>query len=296
MNAHSLKEAYDYCQQLARRHYENFPVASHLLPTRLRLPVAVIYAFARTADDIADEGEATCDERLARLNEYATKLERISQGKKTNDPVFTALADVIVANQLPLSLFHDLLSAFRQDVTKKRYQNFDEVLEYCRRSANPVGRLLLHLNGDADEENLQASDHICSALQLINFLQDLQQDYHENNRIYLPQDEMQRFGVDENFLITARSDEPMQALIDYQLQRIEGMFEVGAPLGLKLRGRFGLEIRLIISAGMKVTEQLMQHRGDVYNRPRLKQRDYLQILLHALFFKGRVSRVGSSST
>lgn len=295
MNAHNLRDAYTYCQQLARCHYENFPVASHLLPKRLRLPVAVIYAFARTADDIADEGEATCEERLAQLDDYAAKLDRISHNQVTDDPIFIALADVIAVYQLPLSLFHDLLSAFRQDVTKKRYRDFDEVLDYCRRSANPVGRLLLYLNGDADEENLIASDQICSALQLINFLQDLQQDYHENNRIYLPLDEMHHFGVDENFLSTARSDEPMQALIDYQLQRIESMFKKGAPLGLELRGRFGLEIRLIISAGMKVTERLKQHGGDVYTRPRLKRTDYLQILLRALFFKGTVSRAESSS-
>lgn len=296
MPAYSLTDAYRYCQQLARQHYENFPVASHLLPKRIRRAVAVIYAFARSADDIADEGEAGTGERLAQLDHYAAQLDSLQQGRGVDDPIFIALADVIATHRLPLPLFHDLLSAFRQDVIKKRYADFAEVLDYCRRSANPVGRLLLYLNGDADEENLLAADRICSALQLINFLQDLQQDYRENGRIYLPQDEMQRFGVDESYLETACSDARMQALIDYQLQRIKGMLDQGAPLGLRLRGRFGLEIRLIIVAGMKVTERLMAHGGEVYARPRLRKRDYLQILLQALFFRGTASQAGSSSS
>jgi squalene synthase HpnC len=288
MSAPSLNDAYRHCQQLAQRHYENFPVASRLLPRRIRRAVAVIYAFARTADDIADEGDAGTETRLAELDRYAESLDRIAGGEETDDPIFTALADVISHHQLPLSLFHDLLSAFRQDVTKKRYRDFSEVLDYCRRSANPVGRLLLHLNGAADRANLAASDHICSALQLINFLQDLQQDYQENGRIYLPQDEMQRFGVEESHLAAAISDERMQQLIDFQLKRIELMLAEGAVLGERLKGRFGLEIRLIIAAGIKVTERLMAHGGEVYARPRLRPSDYLQILLQGLFFRTRI--------
>lgn len=287
MPAYTLAEAYEHCLQLAGSHYENFPVASVLLPKRLRRPVAVIYAFARTADDIADEGDAGSAERLSALSDYSARLMALETGKVPDAPIFIALADVITRHSLPLSLFHDLLSAFRQDVTQKRYEDFSQVLDYCRRSANPVGRLLLHLNGDASEENLQASDRICSALQLINFLQDMQQDYRENNRIYLPQDEMHRFGVDESWMEQERSDEQMQALIALQLQRIEAMMLEGAKLGANLHGRFGLEIRLIIAAGLKVVEKLAQHQGNVFARPRLGKTDYLHILWQALFFRRR---------
>ncbi len=282
MPTYTLKESYEYCLQLARDHYENFPVASILLPARLRRPVAVIYAFARTADDIADEGEAGTSERLAELNRYKEQLAQLEAGTPPDDPVFIALADVITTHQLPLSLFHDLLSAFCQDVTTKRYADFAMVLDYCRRSANPVGRLLLHLNGDATEENLHASDKICSALQLINFLQDLTQDYHENARIYLPQDEMERFGIDESWLAQARNDAAMHELIAFQLHRIRAMMNDGAALGANLRGRFGFEIRLIIAAGVKVLDKLSQHGGDVFARPRLSNGDYLNIVRQAL--------------
>jgi len=294
MSAQRLSDAYDYCLSMAQQHYENFPVASILLPKRLRLPIAVIYAFARSADDIADEGNASPEERLAQLDDYGAKLQEVLRRQPPDDPVFIALSDVIVRFHLPHTLFQDLLSAFRQDVTKKRYRDESELLDYCRRSANPVGRLLLHLNGDATEENLAASDQICSALQLINFLQDLQQDYHENSRIYLPQEEMRRFDVNESSLAVARGDAAMQALIDYQLQRIQKMLNEGAALGLGLKGRFGMEIRLIITAALKVTERLKQHDGEVFARPRLRKFDYLQILLQALFFRGTVSRAESS--
>ncbi len=283
MPAYSLNEAYKYCLQLARNHYENFPVASTLLPRRLRQPVAVIYAFARTADDIADEGEASTSERIAALDRYGDQLSQLEAGASPDAPIFIALADVITTHNLPIALFHDLLSAFRQDVITKRYTDFAMVLDYCRRSANPVGRLLLHLNGDATPENLQASDKVCSALQLINFLQDLQQDYRENARIYLPQDEMQRFGIDESWLAQARNDEPMHQLIAYQCQRIHTMMHEGAVLGTKLTGRFGFEIRLIIGAGAKVLDKLSQHNGDVFARPRLDRLDYLHIVWQALW-------------
>lgn len=290
MSAYRLNDAYDYCLRLAQQHYENFPVASRLLPRQQRRAVAVIYAFARTADDIADEGEATPEQRLEQLSRYGAQLDLIDKRQTPDDPVFIALADVIDGYQLPLQLFHDLLSAFRQDVTQKRYANVDEVLDYCRRSANPVGRLLLHLNGEAVEEKLVASDHICSALQLINFMQDLQQDYHENNRVYLPQDEMRRFGVTEETIASADSNEKMQALIDFQLERIAQMLSEGKPLGTMLHGRFGLEIRLIIAAAQLVTEKLKHHQGDVFSRPRLRKRDYVKILLQALFYSRNGAR------
>jgi hydroxysqualene synthase len=276
---YSPKQAYAWCRELAQNHYENFPVASRLLPRDMRDGVAAIYAFARRADDFADEGNSDQATRLAQLDDYAAQLERLPAA---DDPVFIALADLIPRYKLPKQLFHDLLSAFRQDVTITRYENFAAVLDYCRRSANPVGRLLLHLHGATSEENLRQSDQICSALQLINFMQDLEQDYRENNRIYIPLDELARFGVSEADIAAQHSSATVVALIDFQLERIRKMMLEGAALGSRLHGRFGLEIRLIIEAGLLVTEKLSDHGGDIFSRPRLAKKDYLKILWRAL--------------
>jgi len=277
-----LEQAYHHCQSLAASHYENFPVASRLLPKSLRRPISVIYAFARTADDFADEGELSKVQRHARLDDYSDKLVTIAEGKATDAPIFIALADVIKNHSLPLSLFHDLLTAFKMDVDKTRFADFSKILNYCRYSANPVGRLLLYLHEAATPQNLSHSDDICSALQLINFYQDLQQDYHEHNRIYLPLDEMQRFGVDEAHLKHARSDPAMQALMDFQLQRAAVMLKQGSALGNALKGRFGLELRMIIHGGAGVLGKLQQHNGDVFCRPRLHKWDTVRIAARAL--------------
>lgn len=181
---------------LANTHYENFPVASFLLPMRLRKPIALIYSFARQADDFADEGDLAPEERLALLNGFRQELDRISQGSKPETPFFNTLAAMIRDRQLPLQPFYDLLDAFSQDVVKSRYENFGELMEYCRRSANPIGRLLLHLYGQATPRNLGMSDAICSSLQIINFLQDVAIDYRKN-RIYFPLDEMRKYKIDE---------------------------------------------------------------------------------------------------
>src|SRR5258708_31928500 len=175
-------------------HYENFPVASLLLPAPLRHPVSVICRFARMADDFADEGDLAPPERLARLEGYRAELRRLDAGQSPSSPLFRELAEVIGIHRLPLRPFHDLLDAFSQDVTKLRYANFGEVMDYCRRSADPVGRLMLHLYDEARGDNVERSDAICSALQLTNFWQDVEIDFR-NNRIYLPQDDMARFGL-----------------------------------------------------------------------------------------------------
>jgi squalene synthase HpnC len=173
-------------------HYENFPVASLLLPKRLRRPVEAIYRFARAADDIADEGDATDAQRLQGLAEFAEALDRIERGEHPAQADFAELAAVIHAWRLPVALFRDLLDAFAQDVVTRRYADYPQLLDYCRRSANPVGRLLLHLVGRADAENLRRSDCICSALQLVNFWQDIAIDW-QKERVYLPQADLERF-------------------------------------------------------------------------------------------------------
>ncbi|HEB54781.1 MAG TPA: squalene synthase HpnC, partial [Gammaproteobacteria bacterium] len=254
-----LEQAYQHCQSVVAGHYENFPVASRLLPKRLRRPISVIYTFARTADDFADEGNLSKAQRHQKLDHYSGKLTAIAEGESIDDPVFIALADVIKGHALPLSLFQDLLTAFKMDVDKTRFAEFSEVLNYCHYSANPVGRLLLYLHGAATPENLSRADSICSALQLINFYQDLSQDYHEHGRIYLPQDEMRQFGVSDHHIQQARSDEAMQRLMNFQFQRAASMLQQGYPLGNALKGRFGFELRMIIQGGACVLDKLQNH-------------------------------------
>jgi squalene synthase HpnC len=273
-----VEAAYARCLQIVRGHYENFPVASVVLPQALRRPIAVIYAFARTADDFADEGTWDAATRLTKLQDYDDKLDAIAAGRSLDDPIFIALADVIHKHGLPRPLFHDLVSAFRQDVTQKRYRTLDEVWDYCRRSANPVGRLLLHLLDAATPANLHQSDAVCSALQLINFLQDLEQDYVENGRIYLPLEDMARFGVTESHIAEQRSDEAMRELLQHEIRIARARMLAGAPLGRSLRGRFGFQLRLMINGGLRVLELLEGQRDDLFSRPRLQTRDWLRLI------------------
>ena len=275
----STTEAYAACLRIARDHYENFPVASRLLPRRIREPVAAIYAFARAADDFADEGALAPAERLRRLDDWGDKLETTVNGRPPGEAVFVALADAIPRFELPPALFQALLDAFRQDVTTRRYATFEEVMGYCRNSADPVGRLLLHLNGEAGEANLTRSDAVCSALQLINFYQDIQQDYHEQNRIYLPLEEMERFAVSETEIAAARVTPAMVELVRFQNRRARELMLRGASLGGDLSGRFGLEIRLIVEGGLMVSERLDELPP--FTRPRLRRRDYLGMLWRA---------------
>jgi len=290
-NETQLKQAYDYCQKLAKNHYENFPVASVLLPKRLRKPISVIYAFARTADDFADEGDATQSERLQQLDSYSQGLQQIrNHNYQGQDPIFIALADVIQYHQLPISLLDDLLSAFKQDVVKSRYANFDEVLDYCSRSANPVGRLLLHLVGQTNDEQLKQSDNVCTALQLINFYQDIVQDYTESDRIYIPQDELARTGLKEADLINPDSQK-ITPLIRSLYQRTERIMADGYELGVYLDGRMGWEVRAMTLGGIK-TLALLREQDDenLLTRPRLSQFIFSRIMIVSLF-KGWYVRV-----
>ena len=289
----TLQLSYQYCQQQVQRHYENFPVASNLLPKRLRRPISVIYAFARSADDIADEGDHSADVRLQQLEAYGEKLDSISDGHTTDDPIFTALADVINSYNLPTELFHDLLTAFRMDVTVNRYADFNALLGYCRYSANPVGRLLLHLYGATAQQDIEYADAICSALQLINFLQDIAQDYAENNRVYLPQDEMLRFGISDAHIHERINSPAMRQLIDMQIKRAHGLLLHGAPLVRTLKGRMGFELRMIIWGGTRILQKLYKNREDIYPRPRLNIGDWLWVFWQALRGKHAFTKAGT---
>ncbi len=279
-----IEDAYGYCLSMARSHYENFPVASRLIPAALRRPVAAIYAFARCADDFADEGKLTAETRLAKLATWEEKLRQACRGERGDDPIFIALQDSIATYSLPHALFIDLLTAFRMDVIKKRYVDFTGVLDYCRYSANPIGRLLLHLYGQATEDKLRQSDAVCSALQLLNFLQDIRQDYQENRRIYLPGDEMTQLGICEQDIAREISGRAMKQLINRQLTRISMLLQQGAPLAWRLPGRLGLELRLTVFGAAQILQKLAT-ASNPYTRPRLSRTDYLQISWQSLFFK-----------
>ncbi len=268
---------------MAVNHYENFPVASVLLPERLRRPVELIYSFARQADDFADEGDLPPEQRLHHLAEFSRELDRIERGEAPLLPLFADLVPVITAHSLPVGLFRDLISAFTQDVTKNRYADFGEVMDYCRRSANPVGRLLLHLYQAAEARNLNCSDAICSSLQLINFLQDIEIDFR-NNRIYLPQYEMAEYGVTEAQIADRASGTAWQTLMMFQIERARSMLLAGAPLARRLPGRVGLELRMIVMGGSRVLDKLRASRGDIFrHRPVLRPYDWLTMLFRSFF-------------
>lgn len=263
-------------------HYENFPVASVLLPRRLVPAVEAIYAFARSADDIADEGDAQPQERLAALAAYEAALASIERGEPQDHPMFARLAATIKQYGLPLQPFYDLLSAFKQDVGTKRYANFDLLLDYCRRSANPVGFLMLSLYGKADARNTADSDAICSALQLINFLQDVAID-REKERIYMPLDDLARFGVTAEQLDRGEANARFKELMQFEVDRARALMLSGAPLARRLPGRIGWELRLVIQGGLRILEAIEQVQFDVFRRrPRLKLPDWLLIGWRAL--------------
>lgn len=263
-------------------HYENFPVASLLLPKAMRRPIEIIYHFARSADDIADEGNASSEERLKGLQTYQQALDQIEAGEEPDAPLFQKLGAVISEYRLPIQLLRDLLDAFAQDVVKTRYADYPELLDYCRRSANPVGRLVLHLFGRTEAEHLHQSDCICSALQLINFWQDVAIDW-QKQRIYLPLDELNRFNVEEADIANGKLSPNWQQLMAFQVQRTRELMLEGAPLVKNLPGRLGWEIRFTIQGGLRILKRIESADYDVFNkRPVLRFPDWFAIARHSL--------------
>lgn len=270
-------------------HYENFPVASWLCPPRLRPPIGAIYHFARTADDIADEGEAAPARRLADLAAYRADLHAVAAGRSPSarwPQVFGPLAAQMRAHALPLQPLDDLLSAFAQDVAFTRdgaaYADMAELLDYCRRSANPIGRLLLRLFRRDEPALLAHSDAICSGLQLVNFWQDVAIDWRKD-RVYLPQVELQRFGIDEVQIGQQRADAQWSALLGAQVARARAMLLSGAPLARALGGRVGWELRLVVQGGLRIAEKIDACAGDVFrHRPVLGKADWALMTARAL--------------
>ena len=275
---------------MSANHYENFPVASFLLPRHLRQAVLNIYRFARSADDIADEGDASDAERLQALKTYRDALNtchrpaaaRLDALDPALDAIFTPLGQTIADHELPLKPFEDLLSAFEQDFEQKRYADQTALDQYCARSANPVGRLMLHLYGAIDQDTLAWSDAICTALQRLNFLQDVAIDW-QKDRIYLPQQALKRFGVTEEAIANAEVNAAWKALMQDQVAACRGLLHFGQPLGRRLPGRIGLELRLIVQGGLRILEKIEHVDFDVFRRrPTLGPYDWTLMLARAL--------------
>lgn len=278
-------EAFEFCRKLACSHYENFPVGSLVVPKSIRRHFYSIYSFARIADDFADEGSVPVPERLHQIAQWRAALERCVnlKGDFTGEhPVFIALAETIDECQLPLQLFHDLLDAFTLDVKRSRHETFEDLLDYCRCSANPVGRLILLLFGHREEPLHKMSDGICSALQLTNFWQDILVDLAKD-RIYLPQKEMAKFGYSEQDLHAKVYNKQYLAMLESLDARTEELFQFGKPLCNKVGGRLGFELRLVWLGGTNLLNALRQQQYNVFaHRPTIGTSRKLAILLKAL--------------
>ena len=280
-------------------HYENFPVASWLLPPRLRPPIEAIYGFARGADDVADEGDASAPERLAGLDRYLRALDAIEAGREP-EAGFARIAGAVREYALPTPLLRDLIDAFKQDVVKKRYATYAELLDYSRRSADPVGRLVLHVFEKIGDRPLfatgrndgsairqigvcpQFSDAICSALQQINFWQDVEVDWRKG-RVYIPQEDLARFGVDEKQIAEQRADERWRELMGFECARSRALLEQGSPLARALPGRLGLEIRATVAGGSRILDKIENVKGDVFrHRPKLGKLDWVRIVARSI--------------
>jgi squalene synthase HpnC len=268
-------------------HYENFPVGSVLLPKRMRWPVGVIYNFARGADDVADEGDATPLARHAGLAAYRAGLDAIAAGRPETAPMplFGSLAQVVERHGLELQPFYDLLSAFDQDIDTHRYADYAALADYCRRSANPVGRLMLALFGAATPENVACSDAICTALQLINFWQDVALDWGKG-RVYLPQADLARCGVSDADIGAGRCDERWRAMLGERVAHARALMESGAPLAARMPGRFGLELCLVVHGGLRILELIERAGYDVYRqRPVLGRADWALVVWRGLAWR-----------
>jgi squalene synthase HpnC len=263
-------------------HYENFPVASRLIPDRYRAAIVAIYRFARAADDIADEGHADAATRLRALDVYEQSLVGIARGETPAHPPFPELAVAVRAHALPLPPLHDLLSAFRQDVTTARYPSYGDLLAYCRRSANPIGRLLLALYRVDSDENIVASDAICTGLQLTNFWQDVASDW-QRGRVYIPEEDLVRFAVTEAQIAEGRADARWRALLAFETARTHALLESGRPLTRALPPRIALELRAIIAGGLRILNRIDAVDGDVFHRrPQLTARDWMAVGFRAV--------------
>jgi len=274
-------ESFEFCEKLAHHHYENFPVASRFIPADKRRYLAAIYAFARTADDYADEPGYTPAERIESINRWEEKLDQCYEGEATH-PVFIALGETVDRFQIPTDLLRSLLSAFRSDVTTHRYETFEQVLEYCTSSANPVGRLVLLLFNYRSELMMMHSDTICTALQLTNFWQDVSVDL-EKDRLYLPKEDLEQFGVREDEIFSRLPSTRFRKLISFEVARTERLFREGKPLLEEVGKDLRFELKLTWNGGMNILGKIKSQAFDVFQkRPHLSAVDKLRLFLRTL--------------
>lgn len=282
-----LDQAYRACQDLAQSHHENFPVASRLMPARLRKHVAAVYAFARTADDFADEPGREPAERLRLLAEWRRHLHEpeTSNPEPSTQSIFLALHDTIACFDLPIVLFDDLLDAFSQDVQTTRYETWSSVLDYCRRSANPVGRLVLRLSGYRDDRLDAASDAVCTALQLTNFWQDLAIDWGRG-RLYVPEEVSRSHGADPSTLNSGRLTPAWVAALHDCGERTRSLFDDGRPICDGVTGRLRYELRATWLGGTRILDRLDRLDYDVFaERPSLGTVDAIVIACETLLWR-----------
>ena len=276
-----LSEAYLEALRFTKSHYENFPVVSLFLPGHLRKHVAIVYKFARQADDYADEGMLDQTERLKFLNGYEQEFLAALEGKNKSE-FWLAVRNTVTKFKLDPQNFLNLLSAFKQDVVKKRYDTQQDILDYCRRSANSVGRIILELFNINDLESKSFSDSICTALQLTNFYQDVAIDILKN-RIYLPMDEMKKFNVEAEQLRNESASPELKKLLKHRVENTQTLFKAGRKLLPRLPAKLKLQIKMTILGGEKILDKIASLDYDVLNsHPKLSKFDFMMILIKAL--------------
>jgi hydroxysqualene synthase len=279
---YTLDEAFAVCADVTKAHYENFPVASLFLPQEKRPYIQAIYAFSRTADDFADEASIAIEERLQKLDSWEEQLQQAYEGNATH-PIFIALRETVKRLDIPIEPLRDLLTAFRRDVIQNRYETYDDLLSYCRCSANPVGRLVLMVFGYRDDKLLEHSDAICTALQLTNFWQDVFID-QQKNRLYIPLEDMRQFGYSEDDWQNRRMNDALRRLLRFEATRTRKLFYQGATLPSMVERDLQLELKLVWFGGLAVLRKLEKVKFDVRScRPTLSTSDKLMILLRGLF-------------
>lgn len=278
----ALAAAYAECAERARSHYENFPIGSWLLPRRLRRDLAAVYAFARTGDDVADEGPVPAAERLERLDELERRLVACATDPASaSEPVFLALGHTIARHALPIAPFRDLLTAFRRDASgaSRRFATYEELLGYCRCSANPVGRIVLGLFGHRDEVRAARSDDICTALQLTNFWQDVRGDLVERDRVYVPEEDLDRFPGSREALRSGRTTAALRDCLAFEVERTRALFSRGLGLVDLVDGRLRREVRLFAAGGLAILDRIEAAGYDVLSaRPRLGRGDVARLV------------------
>jgi phytoene synthase len=287
---YTVDEAFAYCAEITNRHYENFPVASLLFPADKRPYIQAIYAFSRIADDFADEGSGYPEAKLAKLNDWEESLKLCYQGVASH-PVFIALAETVKRHEIPMEPLQNLLTAFRQDVIKNRYETFQDVLEYCSCSANPVGRLVLMVFGYKDPKLYKLSDSICTALQLANFWQDIAVDL-KKDRLYIPLEDLQRYRYSVEDWKEQRYDERFKEVMNFQIERTRQMFYDGAELPVLVNKDLEVELKLVWFGGMEILKKIKKIDYNLYKeKPIIRMRDKFLILVRA-FWYGDLTRYG----